>query len=113
MLLTHASPWDQTTYVYANGRHEHFERIAAEADTDIVVLGHTHLPMAVEVNGVWVFNPGSVDGNRFEPYNATCALLDLAVTRYQVFDIETGRPTAYTFTKLGDLGTNMHEAEIK
>ncbi len=111
VLLTHASTWDQTTYVYAHGREAYLQRIAAEAEADIVILGHTHLPMAVEVEGVWVFNPGSVDGNRHEPHAATCALLDLPVTRYRVFDIHTGRPTMYSFTKLGDLGRNMHEAE--
>ena len=71
VLLTHASTWDQVTYCYANGRAEPFYRIAAEAEAqaaDYVILGHTHMPMAVEVGGVWVFNPGSVDGNRVEPY---------------------------------------------
>jgi predicted phosphodiesterase len=110
VLLAHASPWDQTTYVYANGRREYFQRIAEEADADVVILGHTHIPMAVETETTWVFNPGSVDGNRAEPYNATCALLEFPPMRYRVFDLETGKPTLYTFAKLGDLGTNMHEA---
>lgn len=113
VLLTHAAPWDQTTYIFPNGRPAPFERIATEAEADVVILGHTHLPMAVEVNGVWVFNPGSVDGSRAEPYTATCALLELPIVRYQVFDLETGQPSAYTFTKLGDLGRNMHTAAIK
>lgn len=109
ILLTHASPWDQVTYVFGNGKLEHLERIAAEADADIVILGHTHVPMAVELNGVLVLNPGSVDGNRYAPYNATCALLEIPVTRYQVYDIETGRPAKYVFARLDDLGRNMHQ----
>ena len=113
VLLTHASPWDQVTYIYANGRPANLERIAKESAAEIVILGHTHVPMAVEYENVWVFNPGSVDGNRDEPLMATCALLDLSVMRYQVFDINTGRPTAYVFTKFGDLGQNMHESPSK
>ncbi len=110
VLLTHASTWDQVTYVYPKGRSEYFSRIAAQAQADIVILGHTHIPMAVEVAGVWIFNPGSVDGSRIEPYLSTCAVLDLSVTRYQVFDIDTRCPTSYVFTKLGDLGRDMHES---
>jgi putative phosphoesterase len=111
VLLTHASLWDQVTYIYANGRPAHLQRIAEEAAAEIVILGHTHVPMAVEMETVWVFNPGSVDGNRDQPFNATCALLDLAVMRYQVFDIHTGRPTAYVFSKFGNLGQNMHKTD--
>jgi predicted phosphodiesterase len=111
ILLAHASPWDQTTYVFANGRREHFRRIAQEADADVVILGHTHQPMAVEVNGMLILNPGSVDANRFEPYNATCALLSFPVTRYQIFDINTGRPVRYRFVRLDDLGTNLHHSQ--
>lgn len=111
VLLTHASPWDQMTYVYANGRPDYFRRIAADADDEIVILGHTHIPMAVEVEGTWVFNPGSVDGNRYEPFNATCALLDLSVLRYQVFDIQMGRPVQYLFTKIDADVHNSHTFE--
>jgi putative phosphoesterase len=100
VLLAHASPWDQTTYVRPNSSAEPFHRIAAEADADYVILGHTHIPMAIEVGGVWVFNPGSVDGNRFEPYASTCALLELSPLRYRVFDIDTSKPTLYTFNRI-------------
>lgn len=110
-LLAHASPWDQATYVFPNSRRTLFEQLAADAHADIVVLGHTHTPMAVEVNGVLVLNPGSVDANRHAPYNATCALLSFPVTRYRVFDIKTGSPVQYPFIRLDDLGTNLHHSQ--
>ncbi len=103
VLLRHASTWDQTTYVRPNLLREPFYRIAREAQAqaaDYVILGHTHMPMAVEVGGVWVFNPGSVDGNRVGAHGATCALLELSPLRYRVFDVETGKPTAYTFNRI-------------
>lgn len=110
-LLAHASLWDQATYVFPNSRPALFEQLAADAKADIVVLGHTHTPMAVEVNGVLVLNPGSVDENRHAPYNATCALLSFPVTRYRVFDIKTGKPVQYPFIRLDDLGTNLHHSQ--
>lgn len=100
ILVTHASTWDQDTYCYPNGRRETLARIADEAAADYVILGHTHMPMAVEVGGVWVFNPGSVDSNRHDPYASTCALLDLPQLRYQVFDLATGKPTLYQFARI-------------
>lgn len=110
-LLAHASPWDQATYVFPNSRRALFEQLAADAHADVVVLGHTHTPMAVEVNGVLVLNPGSVDANRHAPYNSTCALLSFPVTRYRVFDIKTGSPVQYPFIRLDDLGTNLHHSQ--
>lgn len=108
VLLAHAFPWDQSTYVFPNGRRDFFQRIAAGVDADIVILGHTHMPMAVEVEGVLVLNPGSVNANRYVPYHSTCALLELPITRYQVLDIKTGNPVLYLFVRLDDLGTNLH-----
>jgi putative phosphoesterase len=110
-LLAHASPWDQATYVFPNSRPALFEQLAADAHADVVVLGHTHTPMAVEVNGVLVLNPGSVDANRHAPYPSTCALLSFPVTRYRVFDIKTGSPVQYPFIRLDDLGTNLHHSQ--
>lgn len=112
VLLTHASTWNQTSYLYPNGRQEYFWRVAEEADADVVILGHTHVPMAVEVGGMWVLNAGAVKGNRLEPYLPTCAVFELGagiVPRYRVYNIDTGQPTLYTFVKLGDLGRDMHE----
>jgi putative phosphoesterase len=99
VLMAHASPWDQITYIYANGRREYFERIDAESEADVVILGHTHMPMAVRAKNTWVLNPGSVDGNRHDPYNSTCALLDLAEMHYRVLDIHTQRPVVYERTR--------------
>jgi putative phosphoesterase len=95
VMVTHASTWDQVTYIYPFSRRHNFYRIAKEADADAVILGHTHLPMAVQVKSVWVFNPGSVDGNRDEPFNSTCAILEVPTMAYQVYDIDTGHPVHY------------------
>ena len=32
---------------------------ALEAEVDIALFGHTHIPYMEEVKGIWLFNPGS------------------------------------------------------
>jgi len=44
---------------------------------DLVVFGHSHIPMDVTGAGVRIFNPGSPTNKRRQPYG-TLGLLDLA-----------------------------------
>jgi len=44
---------------------------------DLVVFGHSHIPMDVTGNGVRIFNPGSPTDRRRQPYG-TLGLLELA-----------------------------------
>lgn len=37
---------------------------AAEVEATIVLFGHTHMPMAEQVNGIWMVNPGSPSNPR-------------------------------------------------
>jgi putative phosphoesterase len=41
---------------------------------DAVVYGHTHLPQAERVAGVWIFNPGSPTERRRAPWRAMLLL---------------------------------------
>ncbi|MBF0578814.1 metallophosphoesterase [Erysipelotrichaceae bacterium RD49] len=51
---------------YSN-REQQLIKIAKENGCSVAVFGHTHIPMAKEVHGVWLINPGSMawprDGN--------------------------------------------------
>ncbi len=111
VLLTHASTWSLNNYLYPDENPHLLLRLAQEADANIVIVGHTHVPMAVEVEGTWIFNPGSVYGGRRAPYTATCALLDLAHLRYRVYDILTGQPVVYLFTRVNADVHNSHTFE--
>ncbi len=82
LAMFHGAPWDDDAephayYVYPQHRQD-MARVAAEADADVVVLGHSHLPFAVEVSGTLIVNPGSCG----EPCPGTglpsCAALDVA-----------------------------------
>ncbi|MDX6322960.1 MAG: uncharacterized protein QOF52_2818, partial [Propionibacteriaceae bacterium] len=44
---------------------------------DLVVFGHSHIPMDVEDDGVRIFNPGSPTDRRRQP-RGTLGLLDIA-----------------------------------
>ncbi len=90
-LLAHGTPADYGEYVFSNTPNDRFRAIAQEAESDILILGHTHEPMCVRVGGVWVLNPGSIWYNRFGVKH-TCAILQLPTYEFDVFDILTGYP---------------------
>ncbi len=65
--LVHGSPRKVNEYLFADKPARTFERIAAGADCDVLVFGHTHQPWVAEYGGVLFVNCGSVgkpkDGN--------------------------------------------------
>jgi len=73
ILLAHATPWDDFTFAFPTSRPKLFQRIAAAANSDIVILGHTHEPLVARVGATWIFNPGSI----IPAGSQTCATLDL------------------------------------
>lgn len=91
ILLCHGAPWDSGQYVYPDAPRELLER-CAEADVDIVVMGHTHYPMLHEVNNCILVNPGSVGQPRNHRPGADWALLDThsrkIEMRHEKYDIQ-------------------------
>jgi putative phosphoesterase len=60
VLLTHGSPDSVEEHIYPDSLEERLKEIAAKAEADVVVTGHTHLQMNRSVDGVTFINPGSV-----------------------------------------------------
>jgi putative phosphoesterase len=58
--LVHGSPRKVNEYLFADKPVKTFERIAAGADCDVLVFGHTHKPWVREYGGVLFVNCGSV-----------------------------------------------------
>lgn len=87
ILVAHGTPWSDFVYVYPESRPATFERVAREAQADVVILGHTHIPMRACVGGVWIFNPGSISaaGSR------TCGILTLPDCAFDVYSLDSGR----------------------
>jgi putative phosphoesterase len=86
VLLAHATPWDDFSYVYPLSRPELFRRIAREADADVVILGHTHVPMLARVGATVIVNPGSVSAAG----SCTCAVHSLPECDFEVYSIPDG-----------------------
>jgi putative phosphoesterase len=90
LLLIHATPWHNGIHVFSYSTKPFLDRILDQVgDTDFVVIGHTHEPMAIQYRDRWILNPGSVHQNRFED-RASVAILNTADFSFDVFDIRSG-----------------------
>ncbi len=59
LRLVHGSPRRMNEYLFADRDARSLERIAAGADCDVLVFGHTHKPWTREIGGVRFVNAGS------------------------------------------------------
>jgi putative phosphoesterase len=76
--LVHGSPRKVNEYLFADKPVRTFERIAAGADCDVLVFGHTHQPWVAEYGGVLFVNCGSVGKPKDGDPRASFALLERA-----------------------------------
>lgn len=74
-LLVHASPRDPMDE-YVDDRVEAWESRLQHVDVDFVCVGHTHLPMCLELSGTKVINPGSVGQPRDGDWRASYAVIE-------------------------------------
>ena len=58
----------------ASGRHERLRRLFP--DCDLVAYGHTHVPEATLVDGIWFVNPGSPIERRRAPAHTMAVVRD-------------------------------------
>lgn len=102
LLMAHGTPWNDLLGVFPDSRPGVLCHLVSEyaGDTDAVVLGHTHAPMQLQVDGLWVFNPGSVYGVTIRDSH-TCATLTLPDLRFEVFNLGNGRQTQFPHTRIG------------
>jgi putative phosphoesterase len=83
--LVHGSPRKVNEYLFEEKPARTFERIAALAESDVLVFGHTHKPWVHEYGGVLFVNCGSVgkpkDGDSRGAFAVLAAAVDeVAVT---------------------------------
>jgi putative phosphoesterase len=91
ICMGHGTPWDNRTYVWPESKDELFQRVVTEAQADIVILGHTHIPMCRMVGITLVVNAGSLDENRRET-RQSYAVLDLTMSSVIIYDLATNKP---------------------
>ncbi|MGQ9920269.1 MAG: metallophosphoesterase family protein [Desulfobacca sp.] len=72
LRLTHGSPRHIRDYVRPSWPEEMVAALLAEVAEDILLTGHTHIPVIRPVQGKWLLTPGSVgfpnDGNPLASY---------------------------------------------
>jgi putative phosphoesterase len=93
--LVHGSPRKVNEYLFEGKPARTFERIAAGADCDVLVFGHTHRPWIREYGGVLFVNCGSVGKPKDGDPRGSFAILRPAVESVEVtiervaYDAET------------------------
>lgn len=76
VLLVHGSPRKNNEYLYENSPE--LKEIAAEADFDVLVCGHTHLPYYKVLNGKHIINAGSAGKPKHMSPAATYVIADIS-----------------------------------
>lgn len=76
VLVTHASPGQVAEKLTPSTPENRLRHLAMESGADVIVTGHSHIPMARDCAGTIFVNPGSVGRPRDGP-EASYALLDL------------------------------------
>jgi putative phosphoesterase len=79
IAMFHGAPWDDPeeiacTYVFPDNKP--LLRQAAQADADVVVLGHTHRAFATRIAKTLIVNPGSCGESRDGTNLLSCAVFD-------------------------------------
>jgi putative phosphoesterase len=92
VFSTHASPREHLfRYTLTpDAPDDHLRAETADIDADVILLGHTHLPMLRRVERVTVLNPGSVGQPRDGDPRASYAVIEDGVPRLArvAYDIE-------------------------
>jgi putative phosphoesterase len=84
VLLVHGSPRRINEYLFEDRDLRSFQRLAAGADADVIVFGHTHIPFTKDVEGVLFVNAGSVGKPKDGDPRACYTLLDIDASRIAV-----------------------------
>jgi putative phosphoesterase len=98
--LVHGSPRRMNEYLFADRDPRSLERIAAMADADVLVFGHTHQPWVKEIGGVLMVNAGSAGKPKDGDPRAAWAL----------FTVEAGQPVPVEIRRVPYDVASMAEA---
>jgi putative phosphoesterase len=82
--LVHGSPRKVNEYLFEDKPDSLFERLAAQAEADVLVFGHTHKPWVREHGGVLFVNCGSVGKPKDGDARAAFALLEASADGLRV-----------------------------
>jgi putative phosphoesterase len=84
VLLTHGSPSSIKEPISPSTSKDRLQELAALSECDLIITGHSHQQLAVQVSGVWFMNPGSVGRPDDGDPRACYAILDLTTTQLAI-----------------------------
>ncbi len=91
VYMTHENPMnDPSKFIYPNASRSTFESVVQTAQSQIIILGHTHRPMQIQIGSSQIINPGSIYAN-YGPYEQTCGILHLPEQTFELWDVQTGQ----------------------
>jgi putative phosphoesterase len=102
--LVHGSPRKVNEYLFEGKPARTFERIAAGADCDVLVFGHTHKPWVREYAGVLFVNCGSVGKPKDGDPRAGFAVLESTDGRVEVVLPRVDYPAAEVAAEMRAVG---------
>jgi putative phosphoesterase len=80
VLLVHGSPSGISNYLHPDSSKYYLESMLKDNMADILICGHTHIPMTIETKEGFVLNPGSVGASKDGNPAAAYLLLDIGKT---------------------------------
>jgi putative phosphoesterase len=114
--LVHGSPRKVNEYLLEDRPASSFERIAAQADCDVLVFGHTHKPWVHEYDDVLFVNCGSVgkpkDGDArgaFAVLTAGNGSVQVSIERFE-YDVEGVASEVLASGLPGELASQLRSA---
>ncbi|MGE6394958.1 metallophosphoesterase family protein [Chryseobacterium scophthalmum] len=75
--LVHSSLESNDAYLYESENDEIFQNMLGESQSDVIMMGHTHMSFKKYFNGKWAINSGSVGRSREENRLASYVILTL------------------------------------
>jgi putative phosphoesterase len=102
--LVHGSPRKVNEYLFDYKPAKTFERIAASADCDVLVFGHTHKPWVREYGGVLFVNCGSVGKPKDGDARAAFAALSMNGDGLEVEIRRVNYPAAEVALEMREVG---------
>ncbi len=91
VTLAHASLGDNGARVRPGDVPRRMRRALRHCDADVVLLGHTHVPMRFRFGDRWICNPGSISHGR-GGFGPTCAVLRLPSMTFETYAVQSGHP---------------------
>ena len=104
IFMCHGKPGNNLWGLYRDhASNALLELMLAGLKTDVLVTGHTHLPLSVAVAGGIVVNPGSLyTFHAARSSSRSFGVLDLSTPEFTVYSSKTGDPVGEVIAAVGE-----------